>query len=211
MVSACIDPGATRWFDVDSRCQGFADLERGWCQRFQREQMCSNKTHRLPAFRGAPVDLHLDDLKPARYAFTGTVAQAFLMHREFADAVLPFGQSYFVAGRVYGPSGEIVPDFVSVTALYELPIRGGPSSLRRSCPGCGALLYWPLPHGYSYIVSSSLIVGQGAYIASTGGLVLCEQVLPHINARMRHRMRIEEIPVKDSAEDGIDGFPVLYL
>ena len=120
-------------------------------------------------------------------------------------------EGYLVLGKVLNIDGEPYEDFVTFTAPYALPIRGGRSSSRGVCETCGQLGYYPLPHGYEYIARESLRPGRLLYACSLYLLVLNEELLDRIDLKTCKKLRITELPVKNEPEDGIADFPTVYL
>jgi hypothetical protein len=138
---------------------------------------------------------------------------AYVAKRAFLNIFTDAAEGYLVLGRIVGPEGKEYPEFVSYTAPYALPIRGGSESIRKTCGTCGQFGYYPMPfdYRYRYLVSASLAPGRSLYTSELCELVLRGDLLARIDLKTRKQFRIHRLPVKDKAEDGIEDFPTLYL
>jgi hypothetical protein len=194
-----------RWFAIESRGEPGVDLDSGWHLQFREREICPECKSRLLQFRAAPVNVVLDcepDSAPVM-----DLDSAWLARTDFLDRFRGLTDRYLVQGTAHDASGKLYSGYVTYTTEYPLPMRGNGDSVIGACGRCGDLRYFPKPFGYYYIFAGDLLPGRLLYTASFYPLVVAEDVLSRIDPRTRRLLKIKEIPVRDTPEDGLGKFP----
>lgn len=201
------------WFAITPRGDTGVDPERSWYSELHRQRFCTQCGEQRPEFAGQPIDIFTAFKPPNMPLISMGKLPARIAKHTFLDMFKDAAEEYLVQGNVFGPDGDEDHDFVSYTAPYALPIRGGAESIRKTCGTCGRFGYYPMPfdYRYRYILSTSLPPGRSLYMSELCELVLRGDLLTRIDLKTRKQFRIRRLPVKDKAEDGIEDFPILYL
>lgn len=104
-------------------------------------------------------------------------------------------------GRVFGPDGEQLADWVTFRGKKRLIIRGSKHAGVRVCEQCGRDVYFAMGKKYLYPEPQDDVAifesGGG------GGLVLPKDLFFQLDLGKWPKLRIDELPVLDEPMDGL--------
>lgn len=202
-----------KWYAVCSRKDDFVDADPIWRKQLTKEICCPECKQQRREYIGKPVDAYFVEKPPNIPLASLAPLPIEIAHREFIKLFTDVTKGYFAYGKVFGPNHIEYSEYVTFTVPYVLPIRGGPKSLQRLCSTCGSFTYCPEPFDDKqlYLVSSSLRGAQELYWGDFHYLIINENMLARINFKIRKKLRIIEMNVKDRAEDGIEEFPTIHM
>jgi len=152
------------------------------------------------------IDVQLETTpkgKPLNFVFGDAVTVAykpFLMR--FTERLV---ERDLYLGRVYGPKGNLITDWVTIRGRKRLIIRGTKEAGFRRCDQCGQDVYSALDHTYLYPQPPNDIVIFER--AGGGGLIVPEEMFSVLDISEWHQLYIDELQVMDPPPDGLGELP----
>lgn len=199
------------WVGLTSRSNDWAELDGNWLEEYRRQYCCPECNHRQKRYSGNPVNAVFIE-RPPKLPLTGIIgAPAILVQRDFYRLFEDIYSDFNVIGQVSSSDGQVYEDYLTLTDLSRLVLRGSAESTRGYCSTCGRLKYYPMPHGQGYIYKPSLTPGRMFYLSTIVDCILPEELLSRVDLKIRKKLRIEQIPVRDDVEDGIVEYPENWM
>lgn len=193
------------WFGISRKSHDLVAVNEEWMFDFRAKHCCSHCKARLSEFGVLVVSPLYEEQPPPDAVQDGP--WCLLMRRDLYCVLEGAFQSVHSA-PVRGPHGLIYDAFVALSTSRLLVLRGARESVRGVCPVCKRILYYPLPHGYEYLVPSMFRPNQDAYLATMHALVVRGYLVERIKSVVRKGLSIKRIQIRDHAEDGLDPFTV---
>lgn len=201
-----------RFFSINQRGEHQGDLEREWWEQYKRVYRCPGCRQEKKDQLSCPVNVLLEYAPTPGGLLMGMgFLDAWLARRDFIERFADVAKGYLVFGTVHDAAGNHYPEYVTYRAPFILPLRGTEESILGYCSICKRIRYMPRPYGRYYICAKDLIPGRLFYTHSFVPLIVGEPLLDRLDLKIRKRLKIKEILVKDEAEDGLDRFPEPYF
>ena len=103
-------------------------------------------------------------------------------------------------GRVFGPDGQLLPDWVTIRGKNRLIVRGTAHAGVRKCDQCGRDVYFAIGKKYLYPRPPDFVTIFES--SGGGGIVVLESLLETIDVAGWRTLDIEVLPVVDEPADG---------
>jgi hypothetical protein len=103
-------------------------------------------------------------------------------------------------GRLYGPDGELIPDWVTFRGREPIIVRGSKNVSHRRCADCGRIVYFGMGKPYLYPMPAEYV---DIFDSGCGGLVLREYVFSRLNLRNWRGVTIDQLPVVEEPADSL--------
>lgn len=104
-------------------------------------------------------------------------------------------------GRVFGPSGQEVPDWITFRGKHELIVRGSERAQFRKCNGCGRILYFAMGQRYLFPEPPDDIV---LYESNLFGLIVPEWLAVQCDMTKPAGVRSDRLMLAEGPRDGIE-------
>jgi hypothetical protein len=103
-------------------------------------------------------------------------------------------------GRVFGPDGKVIPNWVTFRGKHYLIVRGAKHAGSRRCPACGRALYFAMGKGFLYPMPPA---GIDIFEGSRFGLVLTERIFDRLDLGKWGKFGIEKLDVPAVPPDAL--------
>ena len=124
-----------------------------------------------------------------------------IVRRDFMTQLGPdIFQRDLYLGRLLGPSGDAVENWVTFRGRRRLIIRGDRHVSHRRCPICKRDIYFALGKPYLYPAPPS---DAEVFESNLWGLVVADSVLDRLDTTKHRTLRVEPIPIADTPRDGL--------
>ena len=151
------------------------------------------------------VDVYVQEEDPADIPLTfvsGSGVQ--IVHRELLGMLEKEAvRRDLLLGRVLGPTGDVLNDWVTVRGRRRVVVRGSQHVAHRECRECGRHVYYadgpkylfPAPASDAAIFESNLL-----------GLVVTDEVIALARMKPWAKLAVEELAVAAQPRDGLGDF-----
>lgn len=146
--------------------------------------------------RGEPGNVPLAQVTPP---------SVHIVRRDLIDLFAREAAQYLKLGPVSSEDGKHLGAWQSVTTEKPLLIRGGPQSVRCTCPSCGRLRYQAAGRDDEFCILADDLTGQPIYEASGWGLVMTADLWNRVEKGRWKGIWVTRLPVRDEPLDGLPG------
>ena len=149
------------------------------------------------------------DTQGGRSRFRLPLESIDIMYSIFRDDLLtvlqPEAREQLNLGILLDETGKQIPNYHTAQAKIAVLQRGGPESKDSGvCDKCGFRRYYPMPHGYGYLLRPTFSEEIPILRVSVGGITVARAIRDRIVAAGLGRgMYIVKCPVLDEPEDGL--------
>jgi hypothetical protein len=148
------------------------------------------------------IDAHIQDRRPADPPLNfisgfglGVVKQELLeaIGHEAVDRCL-------LLGRLFGPTGELIRDWVTFRARHQVIVRGSKNVVHRRCEKCGRVIYFAMGQRYLF---PSLREDVDLVESDLNGLVIRERIFSRLEPDRWPKLQVEMLPVLSAPVDSL--------
>jgi hypothetical protein len=193
------------YFKLSPKTDNLVIEDPEWEKINRPKLCCSHCRHLLPTNRELPpVVVESGDFKTCFNSIRSNI-RYYIVRDDLLEAfgleVLP----HVNLGKLLSQKGEEITRFQTLQPKRNVLIRGKPGSKDNGvCPVCGVHRYWPMPHGYGYVLRS-YIADYPPIFRGTLGLCVNQAIHDRIIAGQFDRdIYIQTLAVLD---EPLDGFP----
>lgn len=192
-------------FQLHSRSDSGADLDSAWLERLYTTQYYPCR-HRRPEYQHTAITPQM-----AEPRFDGVIdghpGVCTIVRCDLVAVLSEFITSDILLADVVNRLGIVDSGSSALTIARPLPLRGGPDSVRRTCPACGSFMYFPMPMGQEYVLREYLRPNTELYMQFETGLIVTGHVLGAVPRPLRRLLRVNPVAIRDEPLDGIADFP----
>lgn len=107
-------------------------------------------------------------------------------------------------GKVFGPDGELMEDWVTYRGKHSLIVRGTQDAGYRVCDQCGRNVYAAGPRRYLYPAPHE---GIEMFQSQSCGLIVPEDIVKELRIGKAQGFRMAKLPVLSQPLDGLPPLP----
>ncbi|MCS7338575.1 MAG: hypothetical protein NZ739_10125 [Verrucomicrobiae bacterium] len=182
-------------------------LERRFYEEARKAWLCPGCGSPRCHIQGLEVLIQED--KPDNAALNGITGTSLGLAKKncitrFGDKIL---SKYFELGKVYGPNGVMLEEWVVFVGKHQVIVRGTEHVKLRQCPACGRNIYFGVGQRYLYPAPpQDVLVMDG----SNGLLVVADELLPPLELCTWPKVKCVKLPVLDVPLDGLVDLKSVY-
>jgi hypothetical protein len=149
----------------------------------------------------SPVDVRIQESSPQGSITFVNGYGITIVKRDFLEALgLERVKPYLAIGTVYGRSGELMPDWVTVRARHRLIVRGSKNVSYRDCKTCGKQFYFAMGQRYLYPAPPP---GVPLFESDLCGLIVSPEMLDGVPLSRWRKLGIEKLKVLLQPKDSL--------
>ena len=138
------------------------------------------------------VDVRIQERTPPEKPLT-FVHCVPIIHRALLNSIgLELVRTYLYIGKVFGPTGMELEDWVTFRGHQRVIVRGSKSASYRQCCNCGQILYFAMGKRYLYPRPAD---DAAIYESDLSGLVVRPELLRRVHAERWPQLGVEKLPV----------------
>ncbi len=197
----------TVYYKLGSRSDEPMDTDRIWLELERSRYCCPACGGEYPKVGGlepivadtrggrSQFRLPLDFISPITYA---------IVRDDLLAVLAPESHEQLNLGMIIDENGRQIPNYHTAQAKISVLVRGGPGSKNNGlCRECGRRRYYPMPHGYGYLLRSTF-PKDVQILRVREGIAVNQAIRDRIVAAGLSRgMYIVRLPVLDEPEDGL--------
>lgn len=182
-------------------------LQRSAYEEARKTWLCTGCGFPKPDVRAVDVAIQerTPDDTPLNVVFgcgTGIAKKSFLY--AVGESIV---NEHLYTGRVFGPSGELLTDWISFNGKYKIILRGSENVGVRRCDECGRNVYFATGKRYLYPTPTG---GVRIFHAGNGRLIMTEDLVMRLNLNAWRKLECTKLPVLSCPLDGLVDLKSLY-
>lgn len=195
------------YYKLGSKSDGQIGIERQWLKESRSRFRCP--VCGVPYPKSGPLEPIVMDTQGGRLRFRLPLEfiseiDYEVIRDDLLSALEPESRQQLNLGALLDQNGKQISYYHTAQAKITTLLRGGPESKNNGvCDKCGRRRYYPMPHGYGYLLRSTFPEGT-PILRVRMGIAVNQAIRDRIVAAGLGRgMYLVKCPVLDEPEDGL--------